>query len=86
MPAQRAPAAQRELRGPDEQRERDVEIAVRDPAEHRNPAPLAHHMRHAAAPVVIVVFDPCVGLLHVIVVHVIAHRHVWRVEHVEIAV
>ena len=72
------------LRQRDQQHQRYVQIAVRHPADHGNIAPTFREAGHRIAPIVVIQVDPRIVVLHVIVVHVVVHRHVWQVGHVEI--
>ena len=76
MPRQRAPPSQHHFGGADQQHQRYVQIAVRHPADHGNIAPSFGETSHRIAPIVIVQMDPLIAALHVIVVHVVVHRHV----------
>ena len=58
---------------------------MRHPADHGNIAPTFREAGHRIAPIVVIQVDPRIVVLHVIVVHVVVHRHVWQVGHVEIA-
>ena len=58
---------------------------MRHPAKHGNPSPFLGEAGHLVAPLVVVQVNPFVVGLHVIVVHVVVHRHVWQVGHVEVS-
>ena len=58
---------------------------MRHPAKHGNLSPFLGEAGHLVAPLVVVQVNPFVVGLHVIVVHVVVHRHVWQVGHVEVS-
>ena len=58
---------------------------MHQPAEHRDFPPLFGEVGHCVAPLMVVQVNPVVIFLHIIVVHVIVHRHVWQVGHIEVA-
>ena len=86
MPGERAPTPQHHFGRSDQQRQRHIQIAVRQPSEHRHGTPIPRELGDRCPPVVAPVLDPLGLVLHVDAVHVVVHRGVRAGGHIEIAV
>ena len=79
------PTSANHLGRADQQCHHHVEIAVRRPAEYGNTAPYASEAGDVLTPVMVVILDPCGVFLHVIAGHVIIHRYVRLIVHIEVS-